>query len=54
MSHTVGLELGYGISAVKVEVFPKEGGVVDNNSDFQSGRVKFHFQNFRLGVVLSL
>ncbi len=54
VSHTVGLELGYGISAVKVEVFPKEGGVVDNNSDFQSGRVKFHFQNFRLGVVLSL
>ena len=53
LSHTIALELGYGISAVKVEVASKEGGVV-SGSGVESGKIKFNLQNVRLGVVLSL
>jgi hypothetical protein len=52
-SRTVGLELGYGISAVKVEVGPKSGGS-SGGAGLESGKIKFNLQNIRLGVVLTL
>jgi hypothetical protein len=53
VSHTLGLELGYGISAVKVEVGPKANGA-PGGSGLESGKIKFNLQNVRLGVVISL
>jgi len=43
----VGMELGAGADAVKVDIDPKEGGVIK-----PSGRVKYSLTNVRLGVVL--
>jgi hypothetical protein len=53
VSRTVGLELGYGISAVKVEVGPREGASSDSRG-IQSGKIKFNLQNIRLGAVITL
>ena len=46
-SHSVGIELGAGADAVKVDIDPKEEGVVK-----PSGRIKYSLTNVRLGVVL--
>jgi len=46
-SHSVGIELGAGADAVKVDIDPKEEGVIK-----PSGRVKYSLTNVRLGVVL--
>lgn len=53
VSRTVGLELGYGISAVKVEIGPR-ANAAPGAPGIQSGKIKFNLQNVRLGVVLSL
>jgi len=46
-SHSVGIELGAGADAVKVDIDPKEDGVVK-----PSGRIKYSLSNVRLGLVL--
>ena len=48
LSDKLGLELGYGISSIRITVDPRESG-----KGF-SGRIKYPLQNVRLGVVLSL
>jgi hypothetical protein len=48
LSDKLGLELGYGISSIRITVDPRESG-----KGF-SGRIKYPLQNVRLGVVLTL
>jgi hypothetical protein len=52
-SRNVGIELGYGISAVKVELGPRANASPDAPG-IQSGKIKFNLQNIRLGVVFTL
>jgi hypothetical protein len=42
-----GLEGGWGVSAIKVDIDPKESGA----AKFVSGQIKYSLQNVRLGVV---
>jgi hypothetical protein len=53
VSRTVGIELGYGISAVKVEIGPKANAAPDAPG-IKAGKIKFNLQNIRLGMVISL
>jgi hypothetical protein len=48
LSDKLGVELGYGISSVRITVDPREDG-----TGF-SGRIKYPLQNVRLGLVLTL
>jgi hypothetical protein len=49
VSRVVGLEAGYGIDAIKVDVGPKTSGPT---AGLVSGMIKFSQQNFRLGLVV--
>jgi hypothetical protein len=48
VSRVVGLEAGYGLDGIKVDVGPKTDG-----TGLASGKIKFTQQNFRLGVVIA-
>jgi hypothetical protein len=48
-SRNFGLEGGYGLTTIKVDIAPKSGG-----GGIASGSVKWSLQNIRLGVVASL
>ena len=50
VSRVVGLEAGYGLDGVRVDVGPKTTGPT---AGLYSGQIKFSQQNFRLGVVLA-
>jgi hypothetical protein len=50
LSRAVGLEAGYGITALDVDVAPKATGVTAG----LSGKVKYSLQNFRVGLVVAL
>ena len=49
LSNTFGLEAGYGVTTIKLDVAPKSGG-----GGIASGSVKWSLQNIRLGVVARL
>lgn len=53
VSKSVAIEAGYGISAVKVTVGPRENANPDA-AGIESGKIKFNLQNIRLGIVISL
>ena len=49
LSSTFGLEGGYGLTSIKVDVKPKSDG-----TGLASGSIKWGLQNLRLGVVVAL
>jgi hypothetical protein len=51
VSRKVGFEAGYGVTSINLKI-SNSGGIID--PDTIHGKIRYSFQNFRLGVILAL
>lgn len=52
VSRKLGFEAGYGITSVHLDISNKGGRLIDPGTI--QGKIRYSFQNFRLGVILAL